>query len=428
MPNPLATAAKGKGLRHLLARAQAITSRYGLTSAKMDQALATLVNTLKRFDCQATLFVTAVTLARNKAVALKYHAQGIELAIHGLVHVDHTQLVLESQLAQLRRAQQLFEQAGIRTSGFRCPYLRSNADTVAALNENDFAYDSSPSLAWDVTDGLETDTYRRALDFYGAQAASDYPALPCWAGKVVRFPYCLPDDEALVERLRLPSGPAMSEIWLAILERTYTAGELFTLGLHPERAWLCQAALEATLAKARSLLPSVWIARLDEIDAWWRALSQTTFDLKSQDSGTFRIAIKAPSNATVLIRAVHAHTPAQPWTHSYQRVSEAEFTLQSSLRPVIGLSPDSPPALGEFVRQQGYLVEISADAQPFPVYLQRTSFGPDDQRPLLVQLENGDWPLVRLGRWPNGTQSALAITGDIDAFTLWDYGLRFIGH
>jgi hypothetical protein len=219
-----------------------------------------------------------------------------------------------------------------------------------------------------------------------------------------------------------------SEIWLAILERTYTAGELFTLGLHPERAALCQAALEATLAKARSLLPSVWMARLDEIDAWWRALSQTTFDLKSQDNDTFRIAIKAPSNATILMRAVQAHTPAQPWMPNYQRVSEAEFTLQSSLRPVIGLSPDSPPALGEFLQQQGYLIEISADAQSFPVYLQRTSFGLDDQRPLLVQLENRGWPLVRLGRWPDGAQSALAVTGDIDAFTLWDYGLRAFGN
>jgi hypothetical protein len=198
MPNPLVTAAKGKGLRHLLARVQTITGRYGLTSAKMDLALSTLANTLKRFDCPATLFVTAVALARNKAIARKYHTQGIELAIHGLVHVDHTQLPLEIQLAQLRHAQRLFEQAGIRTSGFRCPYLRSNADTVAALNENGFAYDSSPSLVWDVTDGLETDTYRRVLDFYGARTASDYPALPCWAGRVVRFPYCLPDDEALV--------------------------------------------------------------------------------------------------------------------------------------------------------------------------------------------------------------------------------------
>jgi hypothetical protein len=32
---------------------------------------------------------------------------------------------------------------------------------------------------------------------------------------------------------------------------------------------------------------------------------------------------------------------------------------------------------------------------------------------------------VWLGRWLNGARSALAITGDIDALTLWDCGLRF---
>jgi hypothetical protein len=33
-----------------------------------------------------------------------------------------------------------------------------------------------------------------------------------------------------------------------------------------------------------------------------------------------------------------------------------------------------------------------------------------------------------LGRWPHNTGSALAITGDIDALTLWDYGLRYLGY
>ena len=46
---------------------------------------------------------------------------------------------------------------------------------------------------------------------------------------------------------------------------------------------------------------------------------------------------------------------------------------------------------------------------------------------LLAQIEGGDFPLVRLGRWPNGARSALCVTGDIDALTIWDYGLRFLG-
>jgi hypothetical protein len=76
------------------------------------------------------------------------------------------------------------------------------------------------------------------------------------------------------------------------------------------------------------------------------------------------------------------------------------------------------------LRQQGYFVEIGADPGRCAFYLERKSFDRQDERPLLKELEGGDWPLVRLGRWPEGAQSALCVTGDIDAFTLMDYALR----
>ena len=45
-----------------------------------------------------------------------------------------------------------------------------------------------------------------------------------------------------------------------------------------------------------------------------------------------------------------------------------------------------------------------------------------------IELETGRFPLLRLGRWPGGAKSALAVTGDVDALTIWDYALRFFGH
>jgi hypothetical protein len=36
-------------------------------------------------------------------------------------------------------------------------------------------------------------------------------------------------------------------------------------------------------------------------------------------------------------------------------------------------------------------------------------------------------PLIRLGAWPYGNRSALAVTGDIDALTIWDFAHRFRG-
>lgn len=80
-----------------------------------------------------------------------------------------------------------------------------------------------------------------------------------------------------------------------------------------------------------------------------------------------------------------------------------------------------------FLRQQGYLVQISDDEEPYPLYFDRTDFAPTDERSLLAQVEKSAGPLVRLCRWPNGARSALCVTGDIDALVLWDYGLRLFG-
>lgn len=424
MPNPLATATQGKGFFPMLARGRAITHRYGFTPAKMDSALALLADTLKQFSCQATISVTAVPLARQKAMAQKYQAQGLELAIHGLVHVDYSQLAPDEQLDHLQRAQLIFEQAGVRATGFRCPYLRWNEGTLAALSACGFAYDSSQALAWDVTDSLETDSYRRVLDFYDAQLASDYPALPRLTNGLVRIPYCLPDDEALVERLRLTDSHAMAEIWLAMLDHIYQAGELFTLGLHPERVLQCQEALRAVLDKARSLSPPVWIARLDEIAAWQLALEQMKFDICQEGDERWRITIQAPPGAAILVRSLEALSATQPWAGNYHYVPGKEILFRSNQRPMIGISPDSSPELNGFLRGQGFLAEVSSNAQDFSFYLHRPDFSSEDERSLLLELDQGDWPLVRLARWPEGARCGLAVTGDIDAFSLWDFGRR----
>jgi hypothetical protein len=367
-------------------------------------------------------------LTRHSAVIQKYQALGIEFAVHGLVHVDHTRLSLDEQQAHFKRAQQLFKESGVRASGFRCPYLRWNVDTVTALSDYGFAYDSSQALAWDVVNGLETEAYRHVLDFYRSQAAVDYPALPHLVGDIVRIPYCVPDDEALVERLQLTDDQAMAEIWIEMLKRIYEAGELFTVGLHPERAALCLIPLQTVLAKARALSPAVWIARLDEIATWWRKLRQATFAVIQQGDDRFQLAVEAPPEAVILIRAVEVEASTQPGPGGYQRVLANPFFFQANKRPFIGLGPDSPPALLDFLRQQGYLAEISLEAQAYSFYLDRSRFFPEDERQLLIEIEKGAWPLIRLARWPDGAQSALSVTGDIDAFTLWDYGLRIRGN
>lgn len=209
-----------------------------------------------------------------------------------------------------------------------------------------------------------------------------------------------------------------------MLDLIYQTGELFTLGLHPERTSVCKGALQALLTKAHSLSPSVWIARLDEIASWYIALGRATFDYRQENNNLYHISISAPAGATILLRSLKALTVTHPWAQGYHMVVEKEFILQSTVRPWIGLSPGSPASLERFLRHQGYLVEISSESTAYTYYLDRKSFNQLDERALLADLGCENLPLVRLSRWPNGARCGLAITGDVDALTIWDYGRR----
>jgi hypothetical protein len=78
--NPTAVAAKGKGYPALVKRARAIGGRYSLGAAKVDRTLKLFVDILRKFKCGATFPITAT-----------------EFAIHGLFHVDYSQLSRNEQ-------------------------------------------------------------------------------------------------------------------------------------------------------------------------------------------------------------------------------------------------------------------------------------------------------------------------------------------
>lgn len=425
--NPLLIAAKGKGFIPMLVRGRKIFSHYGLTAEKMQIALAALQEPLNQYSCSATIPVTASALASNPRVARKKSFTNLEFAIHGLHHVDHSQLSQDQQLTHFQEAQVIFQELGISATGFRCPYLRWNQDTLVALKETGFKYDSSQALALDVVGGYATDAYHKVLDFYGAQSVNVYPALPSWSDNLIRIPYCLPDDEALIDRLHITDSGVMAYIWLAMLDYAYQNGELFTLGLHPERAALCQAALKAVLAKASSLSPGVWIARLDEIATWFQSLEQTKHKLQNEGGQLFYVQISSPDRARVLARSPEIIAVTEPWDVNFQIVFSNDFFLRSEKRPLIGLSPGSPLSLQRFLRSQGYLIEVSACSNEYSIYLDRDSFRHEDERSILKEIEGNHSTLVRLSRWPDGARCGLAITGDVDAFTIWDYIKRILG-
>ncbi len=428
--NPISIALKGKGPVTLLKRVRTISKRYGINAGKMDRALKQLSKLLQEFDCRATLPITTVALGRNGSVIQKYQAQGIEFAIHGYRHIDHSQLSAAEQEDQFRKARQIFQKHGIHCHGFRCPYLRWNEGTLVALSNVNFAYDSSNSLVWPVDERHTTDSYYRALEFYGAHPATDYPAIPSLDTEknLVRIPYCLPDDESLVERLVWDSPSEMDAIWPAMFHQIHSQGELFNLGLHPERTAECTAGLKATMQAIQAVASEVWRARLDEIAQWWRERYETKINITKVDHDRLRLCIDGPDGTTLLLRSLETKTATDPWFDGYQRASETPCIIQTDKRPFIGVSPESTPDLTLFLKQQGYIVETSSDAASYSFYFDRPIFSREEERVLIEQIEGQNSPLARLGRWPHGTRSAFCVTGDIDALTMWDYGLRFFGH
>lgn len=427
--NPIITAARGKGLWNTLKRTKAISRRYGLTTRNMDQTLRRFAEILETFNGKATFPITGATLARSRDFTEKYQRENVEFAAHGYFHVDHRQLSLVEQMEQFTSVSRLFSARGIVPYGFRCPYLRWSDDTVTAIKQAAFTYDSSQALVWDVGDTvITTEPYRRVLDFYGAVSASMYPALPRWDNGLVRIPYCLPDDEALIDRLSFTTADAMNRIWPDILSETHQLGELFTLGLHPERLDLCEMALIKTLQLARDLSPAVWCARLDEIARWWKARTETQIDTTNGEEGLINLNVNGVDGVTVLARDVKVAAESNDWDGSYRQICANQFALQAEKRPFIGVSPASAPYLTSFLRQQGYIVEPAVTGEMHTIYLDRPQFSYEDERTLLAQIEQSNFPLVRLGRWPHGARSALCVTGDIDALTIWDYGLRFLGN
>jgi hypothetical protein len=129
----------------------------------------------------------------------------------------------------------------------------------------------------------------------------------------------------------------------------------------------------------------------------------------------------------VLVRAVEVSEYSAPWMNGYREVKTMNFSFKSPLRPFIGFSPSTSTVLTSFLRQQGYIVEASSESERYSYYINQVKFDVNQEQTILAQIERSGCPLIRLGRWPNAAQSALAVTGDIDALTLWDYGLRLFG-
>jgi peptidoglycan/xylan/chitin deacetylase (PgdA/CDA1 family) len=421
-----------RGTRNLLGRVINIFRRFGITPRKMAVMLRSYVDITEEFGCEPTFPITAVTLRRHPVLIRELDRRGVELAIHGYIHIDHRSLSAEEQYWHFKKAMDVFHECEISFTGFRAPYLRSNAGTLEALNRLGLAYDSSCVVHWNAVDrdrfGAKAwQEYADLLDYYSTQDADSCLVLPRSQNGVTVIPVSIPDDEALVGRLGIKDEKEIARIWEAIFRETYSRGELFTVQLHHERVPFCGSALKALLRKARELSPPVWIATLGEIARWWKERETFNFAVSHLEKGRWSVAASCSDRATVLIRNCGTDQPARDWANGYKSIDARNFVVESAAYPAVGVAPDSSEDAVDFLRSEGYAVEVSDRSQMCAVYLDNLAkFTKSDEKRIAEAIEHSDAGLVRFWRWPESSRSALAITGDIDSITLIDFVMRVI--
>jgi peptidoglycan/xylan/chitin deacetylase (PgdA/CDA1 family) len=422
----LAQSVRAKGELGMASRVGSIVARFGTTPTRMRRYLSVYVSITEEFGTRPTLPITASVLARHPDLVRAYRDRGVEFAIHGLIHNDHSQLGLDEQLRSISAAVAIFDAAAVPYCGFRAPYLRYNEATQAAARALGFRYHSSQAVEFAVLANLNHNgqagrSYRRALTYYRAADAASCVARPRSIGSLVDIPVTVPDDEIMVDRLRLPDE-GQKVAWLAVLDSTYRRGDLFTIQLHPERILQCAAALRAVLAEANARQPGIWLATLGDIASWWQSRQQTQLSVESLGGGSFRVQLRGDPRATLVVRGL-GRVPADRWFGQDMTCGARDFTIASIRKPIVGVSRRTPGAVVLFLREEGYPVELADSGERLGAYVD-VSGDNWDEISLLDRIDHAPGPLVRLWRWPEQARSALTVTGDIDSITLQDFGLR----
>ena len=220
------------------------------------------------------------------------------------------------------------------------------------------------------------------------------------------------------------------------MQRVYDLGGLYTLNLHPERAIPCKPALDQLLSDAHSRPLPVWTACLRDIAQWWKERREFRWQITPLSPERWQVEANCSPRATLLARYLIVEDQStSDWFGVDRRVQAERFTVHCPQYPGIGLSPQTPQAMADFLQEQGYPVVRGSqeEGQQYALYLDMPEgFGTTQEqqaqlrRSLVEQIEQLEAPLLHFGCWPNGSRAALAISGDIDSVTVQDFFMRIL--
>lgn len=427
-----------KGLRNFGRRLWTVFNRFGFSEARAQRNFESILAALAMHGAAPTFFVPAVVLQRHPAMMARIAQRGAEVGIHGYVHNDYRSLSREEQRAQVRQAIAVFNGAGLTFQGFRNPYLGWTPESPAVFAELGLAYDSNeailhPVLSPESLSRHQRDGLEKSLHLFQAIDCSPYTLRPHVEGTLVRIPTSIPDDEMLLDRLRL-SPQRIGDLWKAVMRRVYDLGGIYVLNLHPERGLLCRQPLDALLDMASTQPLPVWIARLDAVSAWWHERMLFRLQVRPERPGRWQVHVRSTARATLLARHVRlVEGEAQPWSGPDMRLLPVSCVVEANRCPCVALSARTPEEVAAFLDEQGFpwVRAAETEAEDYAIYfdlpegLGTTRDEQIEKRSrLLTDVLAGDVPLVYFGCWPEGKHAALAITGDVDSVTIQDFFRR----
>ncbi len=418
-----------KGFFHGVERLGQVVYRFSRGRrlfARMSDALESDLS-----DVRMTFCAAASLLAEHREAFERLRDMGHDLAVHGFYHSRMDYLEKSVQAEILREGHRAFTEAGFEVNGFRCPYLNYNEDTIDVLQSSPYDWTSQEIVFWKngINPGIA-----RLMSLYQASESSNRLSIPFPRGRVLEIPITAPDDEMLMERMRIRDPERIRDVWLEVFSRVYDRGELCHLLFHPERFTEIATALRAVSDKALQSSPSVWLASLSEINRWWRRRSEVRLKCDRQaGTGAWSVSGRLPEEATVLLNEPGLND-AKTLYKNYRVATPAEkvdrrsvFVCGSDKKPCVWMSPDCPEEVFDFILTEGFCVENSErpDNQAFQIHADQVS-GEFDKRRLLEQIESCPDPIFRLWRWPNAARSTFTISVDVDSITLVDFWHRVL--
>ncbi len=419
---------KTRSYDNAIHRIYSISKRYGITRNRFIQYLYKFYEITNKYSVTPTFPVTAMVLARHSRIFRIFQDLGVKFAIHGYRHVDYSGFKLEDISRIIRKTVEIFQDKKIVAAGFRFPYLRWNKEFRDILEKEGLEWSSNETVCWkglDNTSFMENDwkNFQKIMATYSSQEFNSVSLLPKIYGAIVELPVALPDDDILIDRLKIYKQEEIFNYWHKMFIDSHKENGYLNYQMHPERTLLFCDALESLLQEIKK--ESVWVVSLDAVSRWWKERSTTDVRVVPKTRDT--TVTVSGSKRTNLFWGKDCLTCSDiDKGKGWKRTGASRWSITGKTIPLIAVPNKFQEGWRSFLTNLGYLYELNKNgktyAYRFPEKIECTS-----ENRIKLKQELAQYSLLRIGLWPEGYKSAVSISGDIDSINTWDFLERFCG-